>query len=133
MGISVLFLDLNWHLSDEPEEDLDAYVHTYLEEEIKAEALVKNLPAFSRFLQLSALTSGTTLNFTSIASDAGVSSMTLREYYQNGGKQNRKILYGQSGSNSAQGRRYPYSSLGELPQAALGRRNHLRSKNQRLT
>ncbi|MDX2345724.1 MAG: AAA family ATPase, partial [Legionella sp.] len=59
-------------LSDEPEEDLDAYVHTYLEEEIKAEALVKNLPAFSRFLQLSALTSGTTLNFTSIASDAGV-------------------------------------------------------------
>lgn len=36
-------------LSDEPEEDLDAYVHTYLEEEIKAEALVKNLPAFSRF------------------------------------------------------------------------------------
>lgn len=69
-------------LSDEPEEDLDAYVHTYLEEEIKAEALVKNLPAFSRFLQLSALTSGTTLNFTSTASDAGVSSMTLREYYQ---------------------------------------------------
>ena len=69
-------------LSDEPEEDLDAYVHTYLEEEIKAEALVKNLPAFSRFLQLSALTSGTTLNYTSIASDAGVSSMTLREYYQ---------------------------------------------------
>lgn len=68
--------------SDEPEEDLDAYVHTYLEEEIKAEALVKNLPAFSRFLQLSALTSGTTLNFTSIASDAGVSSVTLREYYQ---------------------------------------------------
>jgi len=69
-------------LSDEPEEDLDAYVYTYLEEEIKAEALVKNLPAFSRFLQLSALTSGTTLNFTSIASDAGVSSVTLREYYQ---------------------------------------------------
>ncbi|OGT47178.1 MAG: ATPase [Gammaproteobacteria bacterium RIFCSPHIGHO2_12_FULL_41_15] len=69
-------------LSDEPEEDLDAYVHTYLEEEIKAEALVQKLPAFSRFLQLSALTSGTTLNFTSVASDAGVSSTTLREYYQ---------------------------------------------------
>lgn len=69
-------------LSDEPEEDLDTYVYTYLEQEIRAEALVKNLPAFSRFLQLSALTSGTTLNFTSIASDAGVSSVTLREYYQ---------------------------------------------------
>ncbi len=69
-------------LSDEPEEELDAYVHTYLEEEIKAEALVHKLPAFSRFLQFSALTSGNTLNYSSIASDAGVSSVTLREYYQ---------------------------------------------------
>lgn len=69
-------------LSEEPEEDLDAYVYTYLEEEIRAEALVQKLPAFSRFLQLSALTSGTTLNFASIASDTGVSSPTLREYYQ---------------------------------------------------
>lgn len=69
-------------LSSEPEEELDAYVHTYLEEEIKAEALVQKLPAFSRFLQLSALTSGTTLNYSAIASDAGVSSVTLREYYQ---------------------------------------------------
>lgn len=69
-------------LSDEPEEDLDAYVHAYLEEEIKAEALVQKLPAFGRFLQLSALTSGSTLNFTAIANDAGVSSATLREYYQ---------------------------------------------------
>lgn len=69
-------------LSDEPAEELDAYVHTYLEEEIKAEALVQKLPAFSRFLQLSSLTSGTTLNFSAIASDAGVSSVTLREYYQ---------------------------------------------------
>lgn len=69
-------------LSDEPAEDLDAYVHTYLEQEIKAEALVQKLPAFSHFLQLSALTSGATLNFSSIASDAGVSVPTLREYYQ---------------------------------------------------
>jgi uncharacterized protein len=69
-------------LSDEPEEELEAYVSTYLEEEIKAEALVQKIPAFSRFLRFSALTSGNTLNFTSIASDAGVSAVTLREYYQ---------------------------------------------------
>lgn len=69
-------------LSDDPKEDLDAYVYTYLEEEVKAEALVQKLPAFSRFLQLSALTSGTTLNYTAIANDAGVSSVALREYYQ---------------------------------------------------
>lgn len=69
-------------LSDEPKEELEAYVNTYLEMEIKAEALVQKLPAFSRFLQLSALTSGTTLNYANIANDAGVSSVTLREYYQ---------------------------------------------------
>lgn len=70
------------YLSDEPQEDLEAYVATYLEQEIRAEALVSKLPAFSRFLQLSALTSGNTLNFASIANDAGVSGVTLREYYQ---------------------------------------------------
>ena len=69
-------------LSDEPKEELEAYVNTYLEMEIKAEALVQKLPAFSRFLQLSALTSGTTLNYANIANDAGVSAVTLREYYQ---------------------------------------------------
>ena len=70
------------YLSDEPAEDLDAYVSTYLEQEIRVEALVNKLPAFSRFLQLSALTSGTVLNYSSLANDAGVSVVTLREYYQ---------------------------------------------------
>lgn len=70
------------YLSEEPIEDLEAYVYTYLEQEIKAEAVVQKLPAFSRFLQLSALTSGNTLNFSSIANDAWVSGVTLREYYQ---------------------------------------------------
>ncbi len=69
-------------MSDEPIEELDAYVTTYLEQEIKAEALVQKLPAFSRFLQLAALTSGATLNYATIASDAGVSGSTLKEYYQ---------------------------------------------------
>ncbi|MCH9644248.1 MAG: ATP-binding protein [Gammaproteobacteria bacterium] len=69
-------------LSKEPVEDLDAYVNTYLEQEIKAEALVQKLPAFSRFLLLAALTSGTTLNYSNIANDAGVTSATLKEYYQ---------------------------------------------------
>lgn len=70
------------YLSNEPAEDLEAYVYTYLEQEIKAEAIVQKLPAFSKFLQLSALISGNILNFSSLASDAGVSSVTLREYYQ---------------------------------------------------
>ncbi|MEK6733841.1 MAG: ATP-binding protein [Pseudomonadota bacterium] len=67
--------------SDYPEEELYAYVKTYLGEEIQAESLVRKIPAFSRFLKVSALTSGEILNFTSIASDAAISASTIREYY----------------------------------------------------
>jgi uncharacterized protein len=68
--------------SDYPEEELRAYVNTYLKEEIQAEAFVRKAPAFSRFLQVAALTSGTMLNFSSLASDTGVPVSTIREYYQ---------------------------------------------------
>lgn len=51
------------YLSDAPLDDLYAYVNTYLREEIQTEALVRELPAFARFLHFSALTSGDILNF----------------------------------------------------------------------
>jgi predicted AAA+ superfamily ATPase len=69
------------YLSEEPQEELQAYVQTYLREEIQAEAVVRSLPSFSRFLEASALTSGEILNFTQIASDTGISASTVREYY----------------------------------------------------
>jgi predicted AAA+ superfamily ATPase len=68
-------------LSDEPAEELGAYVRTYLQEEIQAEGLVRRLPQFSRFLTTAALTNGQMLNFAEIASDAGVPASTVREYY----------------------------------------------------
>jgi uncharacterized protein len=67
--------------SDEPNDDLHAYVDTYLKEEIQAEALVRQLPAFTRFLKHSALTSGEMLNFANISNDAAVPASTVREYY----------------------------------------------------
>jgi predicted AAA+ superfamily ATPase len=67
--------------SAEPEEELHAYVRTYLHEEIQAEGLVRRLPAFSRFLTTAALTSGQMLNFAKIGSDAGVAAATVREHY----------------------------------------------------
>jgi hypothetical protein len=67
--------------SDEPAEELRAYVRTYLQEEILAEGFVRRLPQFSRFLATAALTSGQMLNFARIASDAGVPAATVREYY----------------------------------------------------
>lgn len=69
------------HLGDSPQEDLYAYVNTYLKEEIQAEALVRKLPAFTRFLHYSALTSGEMINFTNISNDAGVPTTSVREYY----------------------------------------------------
>lgn len=69
------------YLSEDPVDDLYAYVNTYLKEEIQAEALVRELPAFSRFLQVSALTSGKMTNFANISSDIAVSASTVREYY----------------------------------------------------
>ena len=64
-----------------PSEELYAYVETYLKEEIQSESLVRKIPAFSRFLKTSALTSGQIINFTNIASDSGVPASTIREYY----------------------------------------------------
>ncbi len=67
--------------STEPDEELRAYVGTYLKEEIAAEGLVRRLPPFSRFLTTAALTNGQMLNFAKIASDAGLPAATVREYY----------------------------------------------------
>lgn len=68
--------------SDEPLEELQSYVNTYLYEEIQAEGFVRNLPAFTRFLQLSAQTNSQILNYSKIANDVGVSIPTIKEYYQ---------------------------------------------------
>lgn len=70
------------YLSQEPEEELLAYTNTYLKEEIQAESLVRKIPAFSRFLQMAALTSGHCINFSSVSNDTGVPVSTIREYYQ---------------------------------------------------
>ena len=68
--------------SDRYQEDLKAYVGTYLREEIQAEALTRSIENFSRFLEIAGLTSGEQINFTAVASDAGVPPRTVREHYQ---------------------------------------------------
>ena len=65
-----------------PRRRLDAYIDNYLKEEIAAEGLVRNLPAFSGFLHAAALTDGEVVNFSNIASDCGVSSHTARAYFE---------------------------------------------------
>ena len=69
-------------LSETPKEELRSYVADYLKEEIAAEAVVQNLPAFSEFLRVSSITSGELLNYTNIASECGVSAKVIRSYFQ---------------------------------------------------
>jgi predicted AAA+ superfamily ATPase len=61
---------------------LRAYALVYLEEELRREALVKNWPAFARFLQLAAAEAGRMINYAGIAREAGVSLPTVKTYYQ---------------------------------------------------
>lgn len=67
--------------SDDPWDELRDYAGLYLKEEIQAEAFVRKIENFSRFLEFAALSSGELLNFESLASDAQVPARTVREYY----------------------------------------------------
>ncbi|NCT57444.1 MAG: DUF4143 domain-containing protein [Legionella sp.] len=62
--------------------DLYSYVSTYLEDEIRAEALVRNIGSFSRFLEIAAGDAGKQLNFTRLSHDLGVADTTIANYYQ---------------------------------------------------
>jgi uncharacterized protein len=62
------------------DEALEAYVQTYLKEEIQAEALVRNLPGFARFLPVAGLFHGQVLNTSGLARDAGVARMTVEGF-----------------------------------------------------
>jgi predicted AAA+ superfamily ATPase len=68
------------YLSEYPLEELNAYVNTYLKEEILAEGLIRRLPPFSRFLKTIALANGEMINFTKLAHDCQVPPSTVTEY-----------------------------------------------------
>ena len=70
------------YLGSTPSARLRAYVGDYLKEEIAAEGLIRNLPAFSGFLGAAALSDGELVNFATIARDCGVSGPTVKEYFQ---------------------------------------------------
>lgn len=63
-------------------EFLRTYVTTYLQEEVKAEALTRNIGAFARFLEIAARQNGQTTNVSGIARDAMVGRPTVDNYFQ---------------------------------------------------
>lgn len=70
------------YLGDDPKADLKSYTGDYLREEIAHGGLTRNVPAFSRFLEVAALCNGRLLNYTKIANDAQVPRTTVHEYFQ---------------------------------------------------
>jgi predicted AAA+ superfamily ATPase len=60
---------------------LEAYVHTYLQQEIQQEALVKDLGSFSRFLEVAAIMNGQVVNTAGLARDAGVARPTVQRFF----------------------------------------------------
>ncbi len=67
--------------SDDPQLELDAYVNGYFELEIKAEAYVRNLAPFHRFIKALALNNGELINYSNISSDCAVPASTVKEYF----------------------------------------------------
>lgn len=70
------------HSPDERTDLLNAYVSTYLREEIQQEAIVRNVPGFITFLEIAAQCSGELLNFAGVGRDAGLHGRTVQTYYQ---------------------------------------------------
>ena len=69
------------YLAKNPSRRMAAYIDIYLKEEIKEEALVRNLSVFQRFLEVAALTDGEIVNNNNIAQDCGVSAVTVSAYF----------------------------------------------------
>src|SRR3989338_6485132 len=66
------------YLSASPERLIHSYVNDYLKEEIVAEALLRNLPTFSSFLNAAALSDTELVNYSTIARECGISSPAVK-------------------------------------------------------
>ncbi len=74
-------IPLIWVASDR-REVLESYTQLYLREEIRAEALVRNLSGFVRFLPVAALMHAQTVNAAAIARDTGIARTTVNGYLE---------------------------------------------------
>lgn len=68
--------------ASDPRATLESYVHLYIREEIQAEAAVRNLPGFVRFLPVAALCHAQVVNISGLARDCGVARTTVEGYVE---------------------------------------------------
>lgn len=67
---------------EQKQEILKSYVTTYVSEEIRAEALVRDIGSFARFLDVAALSASTRPNISGLARDAGAGRDTVQGYFE---------------------------------------------------
>jgi uncharacterized protein len=65
-----------------PWERFRAYIGVYLNEEIREEALSRNLKSFSRFMEIAAISNGEMIVYKNIAQDCGIDYRTVKEYFE---------------------------------------------------
>ena len=80
-ALEVGTLPLICHAEDK-RDALSSYVQLYLKEEIQAEAVVRNLGGFARFLPIAALLHGQTINLSNVARECGVARPTVTGFFQ---------------------------------------------------
>jgi len=69
------------YVVENPTRRMQAYIGDYLNEEINAEALTRNLLTFTRFMEIAAQCNGEMIVYKNIAADCGVSANTVKEYF----------------------------------------------------
>ncbi|MDE2653176.1 MAG: AAA family ATPase [Gemmatimonadota bacterium] len=68
--------------SDDPASALDAYASLYVEQEVRAEGLARDVGSFSRFLEAAAFSHAATLNVSEVARECETSRSTVVGYLE---------------------------------------------------
>lgn len=80
-ALQVGMIPMIWQARD-PLEKIMSYVGIYLKEEVQAEAMVRNVGDFARFLEIASLSQGNLWVSTDIANDAQIKRSTVDNYLQ---------------------------------------------------
>jgi predicted AAA+ superfamily ATPase len=78
-ALKVGMLPLVWE-AEEPEELLSTYASVYIDEEVQAEALVRNIGQFSRFLHVMSFSHAQVVNVNNIARESSVKRHTVDNF-----------------------------------------------------
>ena len=70
------------YLVSDPWRRLGAYISVYLNEEIREEALSRQLKTFARFMEIAAFSNGEIVVYKNIAQDCGIDYRTVKDYFE---------------------------------------------------